>query len=443
MSSSNSNNPDDLNSASGDDSEPPLPSRSFGKLGWSLILVGILVAGGVLAYIVANTGPTAERSKKEGPRAPKVEITQVEQKTNDVHLRGYGNVEPARRIKLVPQVSGKIVDRSDSFHPGGFFDKGDTILQIERDDYQLRVLQRKSELQQAQTDLTLAQSNQAVAKDEYQRIRDQLNVTNPSVILKEPQIKAAKASVRKARSALEMARLNLRRTSITAPFDAHVTERMVEKGMSVSKGQALATLVGINEYWMKLSLPVSHVKWLLNDNGNLNKDLPVRIYNKTAWSESTYRTAYVKDLVRELETKGRMAQVLVAIEDPLALEIKRNDKPPMMVGAYVKGVIEADTIPNSVEIDRDLLRNGDHIWVVNSDGTLDIRDVTIAFRGEETVIVSDGLESGDRVVRTDLSSAVDGMAVEVKNGTTKQVQEKNPKNKHAQNEPSNSNEKGT
>ncbi|MFB6345501.1 MAG: efflux RND transporter periplasmic adaptor subunit [bacterium] len=403
------------------------------KLRWGLTLIGILLAGGGLAWLLATTGPKAERKEKpDEQRASRVEIIRVNRTTNTVQLQGYGSVEAARKIQLVPQVSGTITDRSDSFRPGGFFDRGDSIVQIEQSDYRLAVEQRRSELQQAQADLTIAQSNQSAARDEYERIKDQITVENPDVILKEPQVKSARAAVQKARSALEQAKLNLERTTLEAPFDAHVTQRNVELGMNVSTGQTLATIVGTNEYWIKVSLSPSKLKWLMDETGRLKKNLPVRVYNKTTWPDSSYREAAVTDLIRELETKGRMAQVLVSVSDPLALDPQHSGKPAVMVGSYVRSVIDAGTLPESVRLDRDLLKDGDKVWVATPEGTLDIREVTVAFRDKEDVLITEGLESGDRVIHTDLSSPVDGMAVTVKNGPGRDLSGKNTTNESAE-----------
>lgn len=411
-----------MSSSESDDSTvASTDSFSIGKITWGLIIIGLLAVGGTSAWFLATTGPTAQKGDEASEeRAPRVEVTGVKLSENNVTIQGYGSVEAARKIKLVPQVSGKITDRSDSFHPGGFFDRGDSVVQIDPADYQIAVQQRQSELQQAKSELKITQSDQDVARDEYQRISDQFDIKNPGVVLKKPQIRSSKAAVRKARSALEQAKLNLDRASLEAPFDAHVTRRNVEVGMSVSTGQTLATLVGTDEYWVKLSISVSKLNWLTDNNGNLKKKLPVKIYNGTSWEESTYRNAYVKDLIRELETEGRMAQVLVAIKDPLAIDTA-DGKPSMMVGSYVRGVIEADTLPESVRLDRDLIRDGDKVWVATAGGNLDIRDVTVVYRGEEHVIVSGGLETGDQVINTDLSSPVDGMAVVVRNGNSKEI----------------------
>ena len=73
-------------------------------------------------------------------------------------------------------------------------------------------------------------------------------------MLREPQRLAAEARVQSARAAVEQARVDLGRTVIRAPFDAQVLSREVEIGSQVSPGDPLARLVGVDRYWVEISL---------------------------------------------------------------------------------------------------------------------------------------------------------------------------------------------
>jgi hypothetical protein len=57
------------------------------------------------------------------------------------------------------------------------------------------------------------------------------------------------------------------------------------------------------------------------------------------------------------------------------------------------------------------LRNADKVYVINDKNRLEIRTVEIISTSEETVLVSAGVEVGDRVVTSSIPAAVDGMEV--------------------------------
>ena len=72
----------------------------------------------------------------------------------------------------------------------------------------------------------------------------------------------AEADVTAARAALEKSRLDLSRTTLTAPFDCVVTSENVDLGALVTPQTQLATLVGTDEYWVRVTIPVSQLRWI-------------------------------------------------------------------------------------------------------------------------------------------------------------------------------------
>ncbi|MEA3367503.1 MAG: hypothetical protein U9R68_05250, partial [Planctomycetota bacterium] len=110
-----------------------------------------------------------------------------------------------------------------------------------------------------------------------------------------------------------------------------------------------------------------------------------------------------------LEEQGRMACVLVSVPDPLGLEDASGETPPLLIGSYVRTEIEGTALENVIALDRDYLRDGNRVWVMNERDELDIRRVEIAYRGRERVLVADGLKAGEKVVTTDLTAPVAGM----------------------------------
>ncbi len=72
--------------------------------------------------------------------------------------------------------------------------------------------------------------------------------------------------------------------------------------------------------------------------------------------------------------------------------------------------IQAEPIENVFRLNRDYLRKNGTVWVME-EGKLRIRDVDIVFRDAQNAYISGGLEDGDRVVTTNLSTVVDGAAL--------------------------------
>jgi hypothetical protein len=129
----------------------------------------------------------------------------------------------------------------------------------------------------------------------------------------------------------------------------------------------------------------------------------------SVWASGTYRDGAVIRLLGQIEEQGRLAQVLVSVKDPLALDSDASDVPPVLVGSYVRVEIEGKTLPNVFAIKRDYLHDGENVWIMDENNRLKILPVVIVFRDKERVFLSNGLRAGDRIVTTDISAPVDGM----------------------------------
>jgi hypothetical protein len=60
------------------------------------------------------------------------------------------------------------------------------------------------------------------------------------------------------------------------------------------------------------------------------------------------------------------------------------------------------------------------VWVAGKDDKLKIKQVTVARRTPGEVLISSGLDAGDRVVLTPITGAVEGMKLRVKGGDGEQ-----------------------
>jgi hypothetical protein len=110
-----------------------------------------------------------------------------------------------------------------------------------------------------------------------------------------------------------------------------------------------------------------------------------------------------------------MARLLVTIPDPLGLG---TPNPALLIGAYVRVEIQGERLTDVVPIAERLLRDGTSVWIMNAADELEIRTVEIAWRERDRVCVAAGISPGERIVTSDLSAPVPGMALRVLDETT-------------------------
>ncbi len=377
-------------------------SRLF-RLCIALIVIGASVA---ISYYWMLTPPITER-RPRGPEAVLVETTPVTKKTLQIEVRAMGTVTPATHMQLAARVSGQIIEIDPDFLPGGRVEAGRKLVQIDPKDYELAVWQQEGNLTRAESDVRLEMGQQSVAHHEYTLLQDVLPNTDIELLLRKPQLAAKEAAVEITRATLEKAQLDLERTTIKAPFNAFVLTRNVDLGSYVSPGTSLATLVGSDEFWVETSVPVDELQWITLPDETQKEGSPARIYHSTAWGAGVYRTGRVIKLLPDLEPRGRMARILVAVEQPL--NFSDADVPPLLLDSFVRVAIEGDDVDNVVEVPRTAFHEDKHVWIMLPDNTLDIRNVDIVWGTSDVVYVSSGLNDGEQMVTSNLAAPVPAM----------------------------------
>jgi RND family efflux transporter MFP subunit len=369
-----------------------------------LPIIVILAGYGVMKYMIA-TAPKAGRQAP--PRTARLVDVQTVAPTNaHAIIAAMGVVHPARQVTLHPRISGTVTEISSELIPGGIKSEGDVLLEIDRLDYDLALRRAQSVLATAESEYALELGQQALARKEFELLGgDDLSPEEKALILREPQKARAEANRESARAAVDGAKLDLERTTITAPFNAIVRERHVDVGMQVSPSSPLATLTDVDTYWVIAPVPVSQLPWLR---------IPERAGETGAlvsvmFEGAPARQGRVLRLLNELETDGRLAQLLIEVEDPLALKPESDGLPKLLISDFVRVEIDGRWMEDVIALDRRLVRNYDQTWVMNEQDELEIRTLDVVFRGEREVFVRGGLVAGDRVVTTDLASPVNGM----------------------------------
>lgn len=395
-------------------------SRRMHWLIWSLMIPAGLVALGIGIYTrLITTRPKAER-RKPPRQARLVTVETLNKVTCSTTVSAMGTVIPARQITINPEVTGVITSIDPVVLPGGIIEQGQILYEIDSRDYQTVVRQQESELQKAELYFKLESGNQTIAQKEYSLLEEIVQEQDKELVLRQPHLQEAQAALEAARAMLEQAKLDVRRCTIRAPFNAVIEEKYADLGARVSPTSPLATVMGVDEFWVEIRVWVNQLQWIKIPKTNGDQDSAVKIYNDTAWGEQIVREGRVIRLLGQLEEEGRMARVLVSVRDPLGLD-PTDPKPPLLVGSYVRTEIEGRQISDVFPIERGYIRNGNQVWIMNDRMELEIRPVDIVFANKDIVYISNGFQEGEQLVTTDLSTPVEGMPLRTRETSSEQV----------------------
>ena len=388
------------------------PLRTLVNVVLSLVLLG---AGIVLASYLNNNKPQAAKRASQDV-APWVQVTVVHPARQTVTVAAMGTVVPARELVVKPRVTGQIVALHPDFKPGGRIAAGERIVRIDPEDYRLRLAQKRREVAEARYELKMEQGYQDVAAREWALLGTGRtgDPADAELALRRPHLEKAQAAVAAAEAELVQAERDLVYTEVRAPFNATVRSKETALGAQVSTGDRLAVLVGTDRFWVQVSLPTDRLDWIWIPSRAGEAGSPATV----VYHGSRRRPAKVIRLLSELAPEGRMAQVLVAVDDPLGLDSPEG-LPPLLIGEFVQLEIQGRTLEGVYRIPRGALHDGRQIWLADADDRLEVRDVIPVWRDRE-------LSPGERLVVSDLAAPAAGMQLRIEPAAGPA---------HAQNEP--------
>ena len=370
----------------------------------------VAIIGIAFAIMLAKSGKKPE-SQIPQPKLPAVEVQIAEATRHTYRIQSQGTALPRTSIRLVSEVSGKVVSVAESFDVGQIFAKGDVLLKIDARDYELALAQARSQVAQAQLRLQIEVKEADVVRREWQL----LNQGEPTGLqAREPQLASALAALEAALAAEEAAKRNLDRCEIRAPFDGMVARANVRP----SQFAALATPLG-----ELFATDVSEVRLPLSANDLSFIDLP-KPGAKVALGQAPKvilsaragerRTEWLGHILRSEETVdplNRMVYVVAQVADPYGLA--NGNAAPLRSGTFVRASIEGRSQEGVVVLPRHALRGRNQVWIL-SENKLTFRTVKVAFADAKQVIVTGGIQPGEQVIVSLLAAVVDGMGVKVR-----------------------------
>lgn len=381
-----------------------------------IILVAILLA--VLASMAAKP---PEKKQQQKP-AVMVEVKEVKARDMTFLVDSQGSATPKYSTTLLAEVSGQIVDVADKYNAGGFFKKGETLLQIDPSDYKVAVQQARAQLLQAQAALEEEKARARVAEEEWSQFTEG---EAPALGLRKPQLASALAALESAEANLAMAERNLERTTIKAPYDSVLRSKQADLGQFVGAGTQIATLFGTEVAEIRLPLSDLDVTYL-----NLPEESQTEPKVLLESQVSGVDTQWLGKLVRTegvLDEASRVIYGVVQVEDPYNLNGQTHEE-PLRFGRFVQAQVEGQQVTGVMEVPTYAINPDGTVWTVADERKLQKREIEVIRTQANTSIVSEGLKEGDLVVLTQLKNALNGMKVRLEGDPLPEQMETSAKN---------------
>ena len=379
-------------------------SLSYHWIVQPILVIGILLFGfiGAKGFSMFKEEPqTTERAVY----APLVKVLNTELTTEQVIIEGNGVLEARTRINLVPQVGGRVAYIHPNLRPGGSFEDNETLVEIERIDYELDVTRIEAEVAAAKTKLELEVAEADSARDEWLALHSDQAI--PTLVGREPQIAEAKAQLDAAEARLAQAHLDLDRTRIKMPFDGRVVSATIDVGEVITANQQIGIVYNSERFEIPIPLEINRLAWIELPNAQQGTPgNPVKIFINIG-EEELILSGEVIRIESELAELSRFARVIVSLKtDDIPEFIKEKVIPGLFVNVAIMSqeLIEVTSLPDTA------LRQGNSIWIINDKNTLQIIEPDIIYRSGKNILVKN-LAKDTQVVITNLDIVTDGMQV--------------------------------
>ncbi|NND83473.1 MAG: efflux RND transporter periplasmic adaptor subunit [Gammaproteobacteria bacterium] len=314
----------------------------------------LAIGGGTLVWQQGWLGgaePQANGAYSPPPAV--VAVAQARLMTMAPHTVLPGTVVSVRDAVIASETSGKVLSVA---YVGATVQENDSLAEIDSNDAQQLVAQRRAELQRLQSLLKYH-------SDYYQRVglqkSDTLGV--PEVVIAELKSNrdTARADVERAKAALRSAENDLARTSIKAPFPGRVVSQSIQTGEYAQVGSPIVRLVDTENLEISARVPAALVQPI--EPGTM---LAITGMGKTL-------TAPMRALVPVGDAVSRTMELRVELKDS-----------GLLVGSPVRVSLPSAEPRQVVAIPRDavvLRSDSQYVFVIDENGNAQRQDVELGY----------------------------------------------------------------
>ncbi len=346
----------------------------------------------------AGPGGPGSGGGRSGP-ASTVGTAAARQADIPVMLDALGTVTPLANVTVRPQVGGVLTQVL--FKEGQMVKKGDLLATIAPEPYQLALTQARGARQRDEAQLDAAR----VTLARFRTLLGQDSIARQEVDTQAALVKQLEGTVAIDRATEGTAQLNLGYARITAPVTGRVGLRPVDAGNTVAAGEAsgVAVITQVAPIDVAFSVPQDRVPEIQARLAE-GAQLPVTVLDRSRTRTLDAGRFSTLDNLVDTTTGTVKAKARFA-----------NAEGTLFPNQFVNVRLLLRTVQAAVVVPVTALRhgpNGDFVYVVKPDRTVELRAVTRGEANVELVALSTGLAVGEQVVTEGGDRLKDGARVQ-------------------------------
>lgn len=358
-----------------------------------LLAVVLLLFFTVLIGFVFSTKPQSAKAQFVPQVNNKVELETVALGSHSMNIHGEALLMPKQSVKLFAQLNGIVLTDSKLLQTGKSFKQGDILLAIDSTHAELELQQALTQLKQAELKLMELEAQQKSQNSSQ---------TNLSALAQgKPQHELAQQQIAAAKAALTLAERKLAASKIIAPFDGRVLQANVQAGDMLSIGMPLGIIYSHQKYQARI--PISQ-RWI-----NFIDFAEQTGKGSKVTASDPISGEILQGIVQRHEGKIAENQMIYLIADFDSLTIAQPSR--LFAHSRINVYIHSKSFDNIAVIPSHALRGNDQVWLLDKQQKLAFKKVHVLYRDKDKVYINQGLENGDQLITSAITSPIEGMSL--------------------------------